>query len=240
MRNLIALSLSTLLTLSSLYGAKAYSDGYPYHDTWTSGNTDYNWDSHSGSEDWSSESHEDGYNWWEHEESSEELHNEYTESQENAYDMVDELDELYQDMEEESSEYPFTVRPLESVFDKIEESIRMIVEGLEDAENGQKDSCNQKLREGVALLEKAIHQFEVRECRTAGIYKKRCIPQEMVELYKEDMLVMLEQLKEFLLADDNQDRSADMCSWQDFLNNLEDEYPEEGNWEEDNWEYHPE
>lgn len=241
MKKFIALSLLAVLTLGSLSMASAYSGtGYPYHEPSVHDNG--SWDSNSHPENWTEGTYDvsgipEGSDWAEGEEFSEEyaeeFSDEYSEDEENAYDMADELDELYQDMDEECSDLPS--KALNSALDKIDEAVKVIIEALQEAENGQKDSCNQKLREGIALLEKAINQFEVRECRTAGLYKKRCIPQEIVQQYKEEMLLMLEQLKEFLLADTDEDGIADVCTWEDFMSELEDENWEDENWNDEGW-----
>lgn len=124
--------------------------------------------------------------------------------------LIDDLDSIREDLLDELEDSPS--KPLKNVTKKLAKCVDLIEDALGASDEGEIEDCGEGLERAQSILDKAIIAFEKRECRSERASRK-CISQDVVEAYLEDLEDMLDSLEEELELDDDEDGIPDICGF---------------------------
>ena len=115
------------------------------------------------------------------------------------------LEEILSKAETES------VRPLVLIGGKIKRVIDLIETALELSGEGDIDSCGIKLAKALRVLDVAISQLELRQCKGLKINTRRCIPKNIAQGFLPELEDLFDLLDEENSIDSDDDGIPDAC-----------------------------
>lgn len=124
--------------------------------------------------------------------------------------LIDDLDSIREDLLDELEDSPS--KPLKAVTKKLGKCVDLIEGALDASDEGEIEDCGSDLEKAHGLLEKIVDLFEARECKSERASRK-CISQDVVEAYLEDLEDMLDSLDEEINLDDDEDGIPDICGF---------------------------
>lgn len=218
MKFLIMLSLSILVTFGSLNIALAYSDEISHYENFITENSYYKGGSNGNPEsttDGTFDIHElpNGSDWevWdEYEGEADEYYSFDDEDQGYVFATLEEIYKLIVEINEKQKDtLSKSTKELLEALEKNNETVKEIIEAL--SKDKKMISCDQELKESMAVFEKSVQKFKTRQCPARWLYGKRCIPYEIAQEYEEEILLRFEKLKKLLLVNEDADTIADIC-----------------------------
>lgn len=102
-------------------------------------------------------------------------------------------------------------KPLKVVVARLGRVADSIDKAIEASEEGEADECGTILKRAAKLLKKVTAVFGRKAC-PEGITSKRCIDNEIVDFFLEDLESLRDQIIDEVSIDDDEDGIPDLCS----------------------------
>lgn len=172
------------------------------------------------SEEWSGEWNEEDFSDFNDEEFDEEDFDiPEPQNYERILEIVNEIEKVYTELLAELEDY--NNKNLKKVTNKLEDCVDIFSEAMGETEEEFPKSCEDAIKWGLKVFNRAISLLEQRKCDEINI-TRRCIPSEIADKYIPQLKELYTELEEEVLADEDEDGAPDICKyWEEW----EDEDP---------------